>query len=405
MPGIHANSAVKSALAKPFTRQLTGFFSGLTSQRYALVLGLALTALNALPSAAAVTDLLRTVPLEITGYEAGKQFPAHFTDAASVLSAINSSPVLLLHMEALRRASLDLTDIEKKKVTATLLKKHQVLETDLALGFDLGYAQLVLDNNKTGLFFLRKANDKLKTQFTALAYGMAEAQADLTLENAKPEETTTRKMDSTYQLSDAVMLDAASHQPGFWPSFIKVIADMKTVSAYGSFSRRDFSRVYVPIGKNGTLIPPTTTTKPGETTVTLPLSTDPATLLNNSANTSCNPADSDDVDLKKEGKANPLSGGVVAQRTATFGGNTASLQFFPIEGTHFYRVRILSTKGEVLLSFKTHAMPSIVEDLDGDGSLEIVARQYEYDPTDPILVYRYTPCGFELDKKIFNDFR
>jgi hypothetical protein len=57
-----------------------------------------------------------------------------------------------------------------------------------------------------------------------------------------------------------------------------------------------------------------------------------------------------------------------------------------------------------LLSFETYAN-RLVEDLDGDGTFEIVARQYKQDPYNPVIVYRYTPCGFELDKKIFNAFR
>jgi hypothetical protein len=366
--------------------------NGLLGTFAALALGLSLSS----PCRAESIDILRAVPLEVSGYASGKGFPEYFQSADEVLKAIDSSPVLLVHMEALRRGYHDLSDTEQDKVLSTLMKRHKANEKDLQLGFDYGYAQLVYKENKTGLFFLRKANDKFQSQFSSLAYGMAEVQADLNLENSTPAEMTTRKLDATFQLSDAVKRDAADHQPGFWPSFIKVIDKLKPLPAYASFSRRDFSLAYVPYAPR-TVAP----LKIDTTSSTLPLQSTPGALLSNSINTSCNP---DGVEADKQ-ESDSAANAPVSQRSAAFSGSNASIQFFPTEETHLYRVRVLSASGQPMLSFKSYAMPTIVEDLDGDGTLEIVARQYQYDPLHPVLVYRYTPCGFELDKKIFNDFQ
>jgi hypothetical protein len=312
------------------------------------------------------------------------------------MQVINSTPVLLVHMEALRRGYQDLPASEQEKLLANLLKRRKANENDLMLGFDHGYAQLVYKQNKTGLFFLRKANDKFQNQFSNLAYGMAQVEADINLEGAKPDENTTRKMDATYKLGDAVQIDAMKHQPGFWPSYIKVIDKMKALPAYQSFTRRDFSVAYVPSAAKK--VAPMN----GMSTSNISLTDKPqASLFSNAlTSTSCNPdATSDAADGMLK------SNSAMAQRSASFNGSNAIIQFFPTEQSHLYRVRVLDSAGAPMLSFKSYVMPNIVEDIDGDGVQEIVARQYAFHPEQPVLVYRYTPCGFELDKTIFDDFR
>lgn len=347
-------------------------------------------------------DVLRSVPLEVSGYPQAQQFPTHFQTADEVLRALDSTPVLLVHMEAFRRSYADLSVAERNKVLAALQKRHKLAENDLQIGFDYGYAQLIYTRNKTGLFFLRKANDRFQSQFSSLAYGMAELEADVLLENAAPEQMTTRKLDVIYQLGDAVKRDAQSHQPGFWPSFVRVLEKMKPMPAYGSFPRRDFSLVYVPYGSR--VVP----LKTGAVSQALPLqNVSSATLLSNSLNTACNPgAVPEDGAVTSSTTDKPRVSAPVSQKSASFNGRNALIQFFPTEEPNQLRVRVLDQTGQPLLSFTSHAAPpSIVEDLDGDGTLEIVARQYAYNPLEPVRVYRYTPCGFELDRKIFEYFR
>jgi hypothetical protein len=469
-------------------------------------------------------DLLRSIPLEIQNYPAAQQLPEHFDSAVSVSSVLNSALPMLVRMEILRRSYGDLSVADRDQVLDALEKRHKLNEKDLQIGFDYGYAQLVYDHNKTGLFFLRKANDAFKTQFSSLAYGMAEAEADLTLENATVEQMTTRKLDTIYRLGDAVHRDAEKHESGFWPSFVRVIEKLKPVTAYDHFTRRDFSLVYVPYGNK--VVP---SLKPGETSQVLPLQhVSASTLLSNSMTTACDPTALNAVDDDAEtsashvvpatssykpspssatsnatgspsmtassvlktpvasqssslgtpatiepldtnaaapsildiamqtkrpnqaqakspeqtqsydGKAaknqfndqsnkkkssldintlqaklgaqsasvNSNLGVAVAHKMANFGGTNAMIEFFPTKDPDRMRIRVFNQTGFPLLSFTSHANPSsIVEDLDGDGTLEIVARQYAYDPYEPVRVYRYTPCGFELDRKIFDYFR
>ncbi len=340
-------------------------------------------------------DILRSIPLEVSGYASGKAFPEKFTTTEQVIQALNSTPVLLVHMEALRRAYHDMDSTEHEKLLTAIHKRRMTNEKDLMLGFDHGYAQLVFKQNKTGLFFLRKANDYFKDQFSALAYGMAEVEADINLENAPANSMTTRKLDATFQLGDAIRRDALKHQAGFWPSYIQVIDKMKVMDPYKSFSNRDFSLIYVPYGNS--VVP-----LKGITTAALPLSTATGNLTDASLGTTCSP---DPSPLAVEASA--FTGVSVSQQAANFSGNNASIQFFPAQGQDKqYHVRVTGQDGQQLATFKTAVVPRrAVEDLDGDGVHEIVIRQYAQNPLLPVVVYRYTPCGLELDQKIYDNFQ
>lgn len=339
-------------------------------------------------------NLVRGLPLDVDGYDTGKTMPKTFSSAAQVIQSLDASPIFLVHMEALRRGYASLGKEERVKVLETLLKRHKANESSMEIGFDYGYALFLYNKNKTGLFFLRKSNDYFKTQFTALAYGMAELEADLTLENAKPDEMTTRKLDVIYQLGDAVQRDAQAHSSGFWPSFVRVIQSMKPLSAYGSFPNRDFSLSYVPIG--GLTKQAHQSEKATSESVTIQ-TTPYSNLLNNSSHTGCTPAA---YTPDNTPGANPTGG-----RSVTLNHNTVLMQFYPTSQPGQTRVRVMSSQGQPLLSFTTFAKPStLVEDIDNDGTDEIVARQYAQDPLQPVLVYRYTPCGLELDHKLFDNF-
>lgn len=341
-------------------------------------------------------DILRSIPLEVSGYASGKAFPEKFTSTEQVIQALNSTPVLLVHMEAIRRAYHDMPITEHDKLLTAIHKRRMTNEKDLMLGFDHGYAELVFKQNKTGLFFLRKANDYFRDQFSALAYGMAEVEADINLEDSTPDTMTTRKLDAIFQLGDAVKRDSMKHQPGFWPSYLKVIEVMKPMPSYKSFSSRDFSLVYVPYGNS--VVP-----LKGITTASLPANDGaPLSSLTDAAlGTSCSPEPSPLDESTK-----PFTGVSVAQHSANFSGNNALVQYFQAQEPSQYRVRVTGQDGKQLATFKTSVIPRrSVEDLDGDGVHEIVVRQYAQNPTMPVIVYRYTPCGLELDKKIYDSFQ
>jgi hypothetical protein len=204
---------------------------------------------------------------------------------------------------------------------------------------------------------------------------------------------TTRKLDVIYKMKDAVQRDVTSHKSGFWPSFVRVVDKLKPLSAYDSFVNTDFSLSYVPYGNS-------ITPRRGATTASLPMKASPETLLSNAENTSCNPNDGDD-EVTGFAASNSLS-----SRAVDFNGtgDTAMIQFFNSDQPNLYRVRVTNGQGFPMLSFTSPVMPYIVEDLEGDGTYELVVRQHKFDPYHPVVVYRLTPCGFELDKKVFNYF-
>lgn len=343
-------------------------------------------------------DFLRTIPLTVDGYASAKAFPETFTTPDQVIQALNSTPVLLVHMEAIRRAYHDLDVASQDKLLEAIHKRRMTNEKDLMLGFDHGYAQLVFKQNKTGLFFLRKANDFFQDQFSALAYGMAEVEADITLEEASPEATTTRKLDAMFKLADAVQRDAQKHQPGFWPSYIQVIEKMKSMPAYKSFSNRDFSLVYVPYGN--AVVPLGGVQNSSQSLTT---NNPESGLTSASFGSVCSPEPGPmDMDY------NAVRGVSIAQQATNFNGNPALIQFFQTQasqGSKHYLVRVTGSDGKPMAAFKTNVAPNrIVEDLDKDGVFEIVVRQYRENPLQPVIVYRATPCGLEADQKILNNF-
>ncbi len=385
-------SAWESAYSKPATPILGGVKTSVPPSKKSTPSGFNATSGSEI-------DILRSVPLEVTGYASAQCLPAQLTTAEEVLNVLNSTPVLLVHMEALRRGYAELPFDEHAKLLSALHQRHMAKETDLMLGFDLGYAELVYEHNKTGLFFLRKANDHFQDQFSNLAYGMAQAEADITLEKASPEEMTIRKMDVMYRLGDAVKIDAAHHQPGFWPSYMHVLEKLKPMGAYKSFSHRDFSLAYVPYGN--TVVPLRPEVNSGSLSQTQPGSLGQlpfrSTLTNPSASSLCSPE-------AGTSESNRFFGSIVSQRTANFNGKLATIQFYRSNDPH-YRVRVVDSTGTSLLTFETLTAANILEDLDGDGVFEIVARQYQYDPLKPVLVYRYTACGFQLDQKLTASFQ
>ncbi len=370
---------------------------------WASCLGLLLS--SSIPVQADTVDFLRTIPLTVDGYASAKAFPETFTTPDQVIQALNSTPVLLVHMEAIRRAYHDLDAGSQDKLLEAIHKRRMTNEKDLMLGFDHGYAQLVFKQNKTGLFFLRKANDFFQDQFSALAYGMAEVEADLTLEASTPEVTTTRKLDAMFKLGDAVQRDAQKHQPGFWPSYIQVIQKMKGMPAYKSFSNRDFSLVYVPYGN--AVVPLGGVQNSSQSLTT---NNPESGLTSASFGSVCSPEPGPmDTDY------NAVRGVSIAQQATNFNGNPALIQFFQTQESQFqekqtqgskqYLVRVTGSDGKPLAAFKTNVAPNrIVEDLDKDGVFEIVVRQYRENPLQPIIVYRATPCGLEADQKILNNF-
>lgn len=359
-----------------------------------LVLATAITV--QVPAWASPVDILRSVELEIKSYPEAERFPGQFSTAEQVLSLLDGNTSnLLVRMEALRRGYHQLSYTEQERLLDELFKRQRAQEHDLLIAFDHGYAQMLYRQNKTGLYFLRKANDRFADQFSSLAYAMAEAEADINIESALPDVMTQRKLDVIFKMTDAVKRDANNHQPGFWTSFVRVVDKLRPIGAYQSFVRRDFSLNYLPYGNK--VIPLKGTHTDSQSLYKDGLSP----LLTSSTPTpgECNP-----VQQVSTGGQDDLLGMEPAfSRTINFNGMDTQLQFFRPQ-PDLYHVRVLMPDGQPALSFKSNSS-SVVEDLDGDGIYEIVARKYFHNPLTPVSVYRYNAgCGFVLDQSVHEAF-
>ncbi len=341
-------------------------------------------------------DLLHNVPLEISEHTTTLNIPEQVSSADQVLNILNASPNLLVHMEMMRRGYHHLPTSEQDKLVNELNKRYTAASSDPIKFFDHGYAQLVYKNNKTGLFFLRKANDKLRNQFSSLAYALAQADVDLYIENNPADTMTFRKLDVIYKLTDAVDYDARAHQSGFWPTFVRVSNELKKVGPYAEFTNTDFSERYLSyVGKVGTA---NTVSNPDSVEVSVEESTaiPPTAPASSSV---CEPA------ILPPGEIS--AGQLFRSRKISLGEGRGhgTANFYTTQQTGQYKVVVTDAANQVIGRFLSPSAPYIVEDLNRDGVDEFVIRQFLKDPLNPIQVYRFGPCGFQLDKTISNYFK
>ena len=339
-------------------------------------------------------DILRSVPLEISGYNLPKD--NGFTTASELLGVMDGQKSLLVHMELMRRSYLTLPESEKEKLLSTLYTRYKTSENDTIKFFDHGYAQMLYKKNKTGLFFLRKANDRIGDQFSSLAYAMAEAEADVELENAGPAEMTTRKLSVMFNLRDSLARQKASAKPGFWPSFVRFIAALQPLDAYDDFTDTDFSLDFVPYGNSVTAATVGASAGMGGAAASI----DTATSCSVRAN-----------------RVTPTEtpGTLFGSRMVDFDNDKQfetvrfytekPMQAYSADERPTYRVVITDNQGRLLGEMSSRVAPYIVEDLNGDGAYEVVIRQYQADPYHPVLVHRLTECGFEEDKTVYGYFQ
>ncbi len=333
-------------------------------------------------------DLLKSLPVEISGYEeTGTLFPETLGTADQVLAVLNGTRYIALHMEALRRAYHQLPVEQQNRLVDMLHKRHREIQDDAMRYFDYGYAKLLFEDNKAGLYLLRKANDRLRTQFTSLAYAMAQVEVDLNQEEAAPDVLTTRKMDVKYKLSDAVTLDAEAHLPGFWPTFTQVVEKISSLPAYQDLIRRDFTQAYVPYGER--VMPASESTAP----------------QGGSVEEDAEPcAISECCELEKPPALN--WGNLYRSITVDLNddGRQEALHFFK-NSDHDFRVLAVNRKNQVLADFLSPVAPYVLEDLDEDGIPEIVIRGFPKDWNKPVQVYRLNECRFTLDETVDSYFK
>jgi hypothetical protein len=294
--------------------------------------------------------------------------------SASELYPVFNQPQLALRMEALRRAGQFLSTDEKAQLWAYLNQRRDQNVNDPNLYFDVGYADITLRLNKTGLFFLRKASERLRNPFASMAYAMAQADIDLYLEGGKPDTPSYRKLDVVYKLTDAIYMDVKKHTPGLWPTFVRIQQQLANYPAYTDFSQRDYSDTFIPYGER-------------------PKSYATASTFN-CAVTPDKPASL----TEQQSVVKPLYSQPVSLLRGGNGRQFQCLDFYPKPGqSSHYDIRI--RHGERLVgNLESRVGSGIVEDLDGDGTYELVLRQYRIDPFHPIMVYRLTSTdSLQLD--------
>jgi hypothetical protein len=361
-----------------------------------LLAGSVLLAMGQAARAEEEAILLRTVVMEVSGYTEAEEMDQKVQTADSTLEYLNTATPLLVHMEAIRRAyGIYGQNAEEKQKLLSSLKDRYLAEADNANKFfDYGYAQLVMDMNKNGLFFLRKANDKLQSPYTSLAYGLAQIDVDLRIENAKPDELTTRKMDAVYKLKDALAFEKEDRLPGIWPSYLHIMEGVKTFSAYDSARTEDVTTLFVPYNFNtgdssggqflamaegGDEQTPESTTV---STTDVEATCDFGNVTVNWANLSQSKA----MDLLHDGKS-------------------ASINFFTTQPGKPYQVVVMSGESIKIAQFESYTAPYIAEDIEGDGKYELVVRQFDKDPYHPLAVYRWNGTCYAQDKKVASYFK
>jgi hypothetical protein len=340
--------------------------------------------------------------MEISGYPEAVTVDQADQTADATLAFLDTCKPLLVHMELLRRAyTVYGTNTDESAKLMKALKARYMAEPENAEKyFDYGYAQLVMTADKNGLFFLRKANDKLANPYTSLAYGITQIDTDLAFENQLGSDLTPRKMDAIYKIKDALQYNKEDVMPGIWPSYIHILESIKSYSAYDSFRNEDMSTLYVPFGNadlsktpdasNAFLSLESTAKNPeiqNPASAPVPVVAAPAQTCS-----FANPPDWSKLYVAKS--MDLLSNG-----------QNYSINFFNIETGKPYKVVVMDPQNNVVGEFSSYKAPYIMEDVDNDGKFELVIRQYEKDPYHPVYVYRWNGNCYGEDQQISTYFK
>lgn len=344
-------------------------------------------------SPAAAQNVTKHVEIATQSYIKEAELSNAIATADSVYALINSDPALPVQMEALRRASIQLSDAEQRKLLQLLYKRYRSKDGDPRRYFAHGYAQVLIDRNDVGLYFLRKASDALANQFATLAYAITQADVDLNIDKASARENSLRKIDVQNRLIDAVNRDSANgnHLEGFWPSYVHLLGVLSHVPAYHDFVTQDWSRRYVPFGRTGVMLPVRDAMQHApdkKVPITLSAACEPNTEL-----TSQQPA----WGQLKYARSVDLTGNNNAKmrHTLLFFGSTDDTRL-----QQLYNVMVLGPENQAIGMMTSPNAPYIVEDIDDNGSYELVIRQYQQAPLEPVRVYEVGPCGIKKQETI-----
>ena len=331
---------------------------------------------------------LRTLALDIGAFSKNTEVAQAAADPVATVAFLDSETTILLHMETLRQAyqQYGKTPELRNALMDTLKKRYTKANNDPTKFFDYGYAELVFESNKNGLFFLRKANDALGSPYTSIAYGIAEIDTDRWIDDAPPDQLTTRKMDVTYKLKDALLFNRASKQPGVWTNYVKIVKALKDYPAFASFTHEDVTLLFVPMGQLLMAKAPV-------------LSPEGYALLGQASNAPAAPQCGFTP-------SSPLPGDLKRSKGVDFNkdGIPETVNFYSQGANKPYLVQVTNVYNQVIAEFPSW-VNYIIEDLDNDGSFELVVRQYDQDPWHPLMVYRWDGHCFNEDTTVSSYFK
>jgi hypothetical protein len=358
-------------------------------------------------TAALQTQPFLSVPIVVSGYEAGKALPNTYSTASAVLSDIQKAPNISVHMEVLRRAGNSLPGAQYHALINGIQDRHQQQPSNALRQLDWGYTKLVFEHNKAGLFYIRKAHDELQSPISALTYGLAQAAVDTLVEKAPPNEMTIRKLDVQHKLDDALLLHGKHPVAGFWPTYRVAMNKLALIPAYTDWVATDRSETLVPTGDSVDIA--YNFLASAETT--------PTTVISEAATTApevCNRPPFNEA-FQKERAWTPKD----AMKTLgiSIKGAPATAYVFQAGPTPQTIPTLVVVQNNSLLgSVTTRRVPYVLEDTNHDDTPELVVRQFLTDATTPPLgatvtgpvevsetplqVYRFDGCQYELDKTV-----
>jgi hypothetical protein len=360
----------------------------------------------------------------------------------SMLDARANQP--LAQLSLLLAARQHLTPAQQMAVLPVLKARVDAKNSQPSQWMTFGFAKVALERSKTGLFFLRKANDELQTPASELAYAMAQADMELSLEKGNPNEVTVRKLDVAYLLNQAVKQDAAKHEPGFWPLFADTVSQLRTMQGYSSLLSKDYSQLYVPMGNRMAVTVPTTTVN--QYLASLNGASKSPRKIADAASSAATPKrpwrwwwqKAEPVDTAAAPSSVTASNGasttpssteiVMGSSVSSTGGkvlDTKYVQLSPDPGQWIgvqYSVPaselplgivppkqlealVLNKNNQPLGRITVPDQSSLAEDLDRDGQFELVVRQFSKVPQYPVRVFRITPTGMVEDSRYTQLFR
>jgi hypothetical protein len=292
-----------------------------------------------------------------------------------------------------------------------------------------GMAELLFDNNDTGLFFLRKANDELDSSVSQLAYALGLAYADTALVPANQRaEVTQRKLNASYAFRDACTRDVSTPTKGLWPVAARALTDLRLKNpAFEILLASNYSDAYLPYGNRRvdfiaptsveaywqSLEPKTKRKRKAKKEADLP------TTLTLKPAAPC-PQDHDPQGQAPNAIHPPCAlvlptNAVVSVRHVKHKGATTDdwLSLYTVtvptaEQTDakapLYRVIVANKRNEWLGIVPSYRDANLLEDINRDGEFELVLRQEAFNPLQPVRVFSVTPQRLTESKELTRHF-